>query len=165
MTTLASVWTFDCCVWCHISCMWLFIHVSVRINFFFCMSWSNDQSTYKLPEHFWNVIIILFLFLIFVILLCRILGSYCYMCMKWNEMLWEHNVVVVFPLFFLSRKAFRQMFLLFVIIAHISLTDYTWHILLLTVSHSLAPPFLPAAMYLVLVLLQRQNSNNETVYG
>lgn len=30
------------------------------------------------------------------------------------------------------RKAFRQMFLLFVIIAHISLTDYTWHLLLLS---------------------------------
>lgn len=123
MTTLASVWTFDCCVWCHISCMWLFIHVSVRINFFFCMSWSNDQSTYKLPEHFWNVIIILFLFwsLLFY---CAEFSGAIVICV-WNEMKCCENTMLLlfFHCFFCPEKPFGKCF-------YCSLSLHTFHSLI-----------------------------------
>lgn len=165
--TLASVCGHLCVyvrVWYHISRVWLFIHVSVRINFFFCMSCSNDQNRHtqttrtllKCNNHFVP-------FLFFVILLCEILGSYCYMYeMKWNVV---RTQCLFFYFFLLSRKAFRQMFLLLVLSLRTFHSLITLDIFYCSLSRSLCHLHAaPVAMYLVLVLLEWQNSNNVAVY-
>lgn len=86
------------CVWFHISCIWLPIHVSVRINFFFFffISQSNDQPTYKLYTIYTRTVLQCnnhfrsFFFWCFVVQNSRELLLYL-----WNEMLWEHYVFLL----------------------------------------------------------------------
>lgn len=124
------------CVWFHISCIWLPIHVSVRINFFFFfffISQSNDQPTYKLYTIYTRTVLQCnnhfrsFFFWCFVVQNSRVLLLYL-----WNEMLWEHYVFFGCP-----QKPFGKCF-------YCSLSLYTFHSLIAvdifycSMSHSLS---------------------------